>query len=69
MRRELESRPQAVGAERAYPVTGEAWIKLADGMLRGHRDKTITAAEVDRLCARLPFVLLLPDNGRDAARP
>ena len=69
MLRKLEFRLQTVEVEQTDPATGEVWIQLDGGRLRGPRGETITRAEFDLICACLPFVLLLPDNGRDMPRP
>ena len=69
MRRDLESRLQAVENAQAGSVAGEVWIELPDGMLHGPRGETITQAAFDLVCARLPLALILSDNGRNATRP
>jgi hypothetical protein len=66
MRRNLESRLQAVEAAPAETITGEVWIELRDGMLHGPRGETITQEAFKSVCSRLPFVLVLPDNGRES---
>ncbi len=69
MRRDLESRLQAVETASAGTIAGEVWIELRDGMLHGPRGETITQDAFAVVCSRLPFVLILPDNGRDAMGP
>jgi hypothetical protein len=69
MRRDLERRLQAVEIEQVETITGEVWIELGDGMLHGPRAETITREALKSVCSRLPFVLIFPDNGRDATGP
>jgi hypothetical protein len=69
MRRILEGRLRAVETKQAASVAGEVWIELVDGMLRGPRGETITPEAFKSVSACLPFVVILPDNGRDAKRP
>ena len=69
MRRDLERRLQDVETGQAKSIAGEVWIELRDGMLHGPRGETITQDAFAVVCSRLPFVLILPDNGRDATGP
>jgi hypothetical protein len=68
MRRGLELRLRAIETE-AYPATGEVWIQLSDGRLRGPRGETVTPTEFNLICAGLSYVVVLPDSGRDMQRP
>lgn len=66
MRRDLGRRLQAIEASQDKSRSGEVWIELADGRLCGPCGQTMARSEFDLACCRLPFVLILPDNGRDA---
>jgi hypothetical protein len=69
MRRDLESRLPAVETKQAGSTAGEVWIEMGNGMLGGPRGETITPEAFRSVSAHLPFVLVLPDNGRDAKIP
>jgi hypothetical protein len=69
MRRELERRLQAFETAQTRPIAAEVWIELRDGMLRGPRGEQITRDAFKLVCSRLPAVVILPDNGRDAPTP
>ena len=73
MPRDLERRLQAVEIvaveiEQIDTIT-RVWIELSNGMLRGRRGETITRDAFKLVCSRHPFVVILPDNGRDATEP
>jgi len=50
MRNGLERRLQAIEIEQAETMTGEVWIELHDGMLRGRRGETV-ARDASKWCA------------------
>ena len=52
MRRDLESRLQAVEIAQGGSIAGEVWIELRDGMQHGPRGETITQAAFDLVCPR-----------------
>jgi hypothetical protein len=66
--RDLERRLQTVEIEQTDTIT-RVWIELSDGMIRGRRGETITRDAFKLVCSGLPFVVILPDNGRDPTRP
>jgi hypothetical protein len=64
MRRQLEPnlRPADTGSA---AKTGEVWIELRNGMMRGPRGEIISRAAFELACSGLATVVILPDNGRD----
>jgi hypothetical protein len=65
MSKRFERRLRAMETSSVEANTGEVWIELSDGMMRGPRGEVISRAAFELACSRLAAVVILPDNERD----